>query len=111
MQLIRALAALVAGALLACSAGTANAASGWAWPVDGPVLTSFRNGADPYAGGQHRGIDIGAPASTAVRAATAGTVRFTGVAGSSGLTVPLRPAGGRSDTSYLHLASTGVEPP
>ena len=34
-------------------------AGGWAWPVDGPVLQPFASEGDPYAGGQHRGIDIG----------------------------------------------------
>ncbi len=63
------------------------AAAGWAWPVDGRVVTPYRNGDDPYAGGQHRGIDIAAAAGTPVRAAAAGTVTFAGVAGSSGLTV------------------------
>ena len=41
----------------------------WSWPVQGEVITQYRNGADPYAGGQHRGIDIAAAAGTPVVAA------------------------------------------
>jgi Peptidase family M23 len=104
----RAFAALLGAVLLGWSAAPATAADGWRWPVEGPVLTPFRNGSDPYAGGQHRGIDIGAPAGTAVRAATAGTVRFAGLAGASGLTVSVRTADGAFDTSYLHLGSLDV---
>ena len=53
-------------------------ASAWAWPVDGPVLRPFVDGSDPYAGGQHRGIDIGAPTGTDVRSAADGIVSFVG---------------------------------
>jgi peptidase M23-like protein len=88
--------------------GTALAAGGWTWPVRGPVLTHYRNGADPYAAGQHRGIDIGAPVGAPVVAAAPGTVTFVGVVGSSGLTVSERSADGRYDLSYLHLSAAGV---
>ncbi len=30
----------------------------WTWPQDGPVLQPFVLGGDPYAAGQHRGIDV-----------------------------------------------------
>jgi Peptidase family M23 len=86
----------------------AHGAAGWAWPVRGPVITSYRNGTDPYAAGQHRGIDIAAPSGAPVAAATAGTVRFAGRAGFSGLVVAIRTADGRYDTSYLHLSAIGV---
>src|SRR5438874_10034922 len=98
----------VALASLLLFAPPASAGSDWRWPVRGPVITPYRNGADPYAGGQHRGIDIGAPAGTPVIAATAGTVTYAGLAGSSGLTVAVRTDDGRFDTSYLHLSSIGV---
>lgn len=90
--------------------GTASADSGggWTWPIRGPVITSYRNGTDPYAAGQHRGVDIGAPAGTRVVAATDGTVTFVGVVGASGLTVAERTADGRLDLSYLHLGSASV---
>jgi peptidase M23-like protein len=101
------LACVVAVLALTLSSG-ARAAPGWAWPVHGEVITPYRNGDDPYARGQHRGIDVAAPVGTAVAAATAGTVRFAGSAASSGLTVTVRTADGRFDTSYLHLSSLAV---
>ena len=100
---------LVCSALfLSVAATPARAAGSWAWPVRGDLITSYRNGADPYAGGQHRGIDIASPVGRAVAAPTAGRITFAGTAGSSGLTVSLRTADGRWDTSYLHLASLSV---
>ena len=87
---------------------SAAADSGWRWPVEGELLTAYRNSADPYAGGQHRGIDIAAPAGARVVAATSGTVLFAGVAGDSGRTVSIRTADGRFSTSYLHLESIAV---
>jgi hypothetical protein len=89
----------------ASTASAANAA--WIWPVDGKVITPYSNGTDPYATGQHRGIDIAAPVGTTVRAAAAGEVRFAGTAGSSGLTIGIRTGDGY-DTSYLHLSSLAV---
>jgi hypothetical protein len=86
----------------------ARAEAGWRWPVSGEVATPYRNGADPYAGGQHRGIDIAAPVGSRVVAATSGTVTFSGTVGASGLTVSIRTADGRFDTSYLHLGSAAV---
>jgi Peptidase family M23 len=84
------------------------ASADWVWPVRGEVITPYRNGTDPYASGQHRGIDIAAGTGTPVVAAAGGEVRFAGTAGSSGLTVSVRTADGRYDTSYLHLSETSV---
>jgi hypothetical protein len=100
--------ALIALALIALAPPAAARGSGWRWPVDGPVVTQYRNGEDPYAGGQHRGIDVSAAAGTPVVAATDGDVRFAGPLGSSGLTVSIRTADGSYDTSYLHLGSIEV---
>jgi hypothetical protein len=86
---------------------TAPATAAWTWPVAGDVITPYRNGTDPYATGQHRGIDIAAPVGTAVVAAAGGEVRFAGTAGSSGLTISIRTSDGY-DTSYLHLSAVGV---
>lgn len=100
---------IVTATLLLASLGApASAAAGWIWPVEGAVITPYRNGSDPYAGGQHRGIDIAAATGTPVRAAAGGTVTFSGTAGSSGLTVAVRTADGRFDTSYLHLSAVSV---
>jgi murein DD-endopeptidase MepM/ murein hydrolase activator NlpD len=76
--------------------------------VGGEVLTEFANAGGPYAGGQHRGIDVEAEIGTPIVAAVGGAVRFSGLVGSSGLTVSVRTADGRFDTSYLHLATASV---
>jgi hypothetical protein len=97
--------ALLALTALLALAPAARAA--WVWPVTGEVITQYRNGTDPYATGQHRGIDIAAPVGAPVVAAAGGEVRFAGTAGSSGLTVGIRTGDGY-DTSYLHLSSLAV---
>lgn len=99
----RSLAVVAAAALV-----QAPAAAGWSWPVDGPVLRPFVLGNDPYAAGQHRGIDIGAAPGTTVRAATAGSVSFAGTVPAGGRAVTVRTAGGLSVT-YLELGATRVE--
>ena len=48
--------------LIAFQAG-APPALAWTWPADGPVLRAFSFGGDPYAAGQHRGIDVAAEAA------------------------------------------------
>jgi Peptidase family M23 len=99
---------LVLTAFLSVAAAlAAPAEAAWLWPVRGEVITQYRNGSDPYAGGQHRGIDIAAAVGTPVVAAAGGEVRFAGTAGSSGLTVSVRTGDGY-DTSYLHLSSIAV---
>src|SRR4051794_23362837 len=94
-------------ATLQLLSGTAFA-GGWTWPIRGPVITSYRNGDDPYAAGQHRGVDIAAPVGSRVVAATSGTVTFAGVVGSAGLVVSERTADGLFDVSYLHLSGVAV---
>ncbi|HVE69365.1 MAG TPA: peptidoglycan DD-metalloendopeptidase family protein, partial [Solirubrobacteraceae bacterium] len=88
---------------LVVSAGTARAGErGWAWPVRGPVAERFAlSAADPYARGQHRGIDIAARAGAAVRAACAGRVRFAGAAGGFGRAVTV--TCGPYAVTYGHL--------
>jgi peptidase M23-like protein len=82
-------------------------ASAWTWPVDGPVLRPFRFGSDPYAGGQHRGIDVGAPVGSLVAAPAGGTVSFTGSVPGGGGAVTIRTADGFSVT-LLQLGSISV---
>src|SRR4051794_17279024 len=110
MRPIAFLAALAVALSLQAAVAVSSAAGAddWAWPVRGDVVTPYRNGDDPYAAGQHRGIDIAAPVGTRVSAAVAGRVTFVGSAGSSGLTVGMRTADGRFDLSYLHLSATAV---
>ena len=80
--------------IVACSSLLlAPAASAWTWPAAGAVLRPFSLGSDPYAGGQHRGIDLGGAAGEPVLAPTEGTVSFAGSlptngAGSSRATAP-----------------------
>jgi hypothetical protein len=85
----------------------APAAAGWSWPVDGPVLRPFEFGDDPYAAGQHRGIDIGAPPGTPVHAASAGSVSFAGTVPAGGRTVTVETGDGLSVT-YLELDAIRV---
>jgi hypothetical protein len=82
-------------------------ASGWSWPVDGPVLRPFVFGGNPYAGGQHRGIAIGAPAGSTVVAPASGTVSFVGSVPGGGRAVTIRTPDGYS-TTLVHLGSIGV---
>src|SRR5881275_3254220 len=82
-------------------------AGAWTWPVKGPVLQKFVLGDDPYAAGQHRGIDIGAPAGATVAAPAPGTVTFAGTVPISGRTVTVQTADGYSVT-LTHLGSTSA---
>jgi hypothetical protein len=89
--------ALLLPVLVALQVGVQPALA-WAWPVDGPVLRPFVLGDDPYAGGQHRGVDIGAPAGTPVRAPAAGTISFAGSVPTGGNTITIRTADGYAVT-------------
>jgi murein DD-endopeptidase MepM/ murein hydrolase activator NlpD len=72
----------------------------YAWPVEGPVLRPFEPPEDPYGAG-HRGIDIGAPSGTLVRAPADGVVAFAGtVAGGLFVSVD-HPDGVRTTYSWL----------
>jgi Peptidase family M23 len=104
---MRRLLLLTTTVFLVSLAFAAPAPAAWVWPLNGEVVTTYRNGEDPYAAGQHRGIDIAGPVGAAVVAAAGGEVRFAGPAGSSGLTVSVRTGDG-FDTSYLHLGSVQV---
>ena len=92
--------------LIAFQAG-APPALAWTWPADGPVLRAFSFGDDPYAAGQHRGIDVAGEEGAPVRAPAAGAVSFAGTVPGGGRTVTLQTADGYSVT-LVHLATIGV---
>src|SRR6266566_3615420 len=83
-------------------------ASAWTWPVDGPVLQAFAfDPAHPYAGGQHRGIEIGAATGDPVRASADGVVSFAGTTPGNGLTLSVRTADGYT-VSLTQLGSLAL---
>lgn len=93
----------------ASPAATAESGSGaWPWPLLGEVITPYKNGSDRYAAGQHRGLDIAAPAGTPVLAITSGRVSFAGRLPDGGNTVTVRSADGQWLVSNLHLAEREV---
>ena len=79
--------ATVATALVALI--VASPALSWTWPVEGPVARPFVFGDDPFAAGQHRGLDIGASVGATVRAPSAGAVTFAGTVPRGGSTVTI----------------------
>jgi murein DD-endopeptidase MepM/ murein hydrolase activator NlpD len=81
----------------------AVSAAGLAWPLQG-VLTS---GFGPRWGRMHEGIDIGAPAGSAIAAAAAGTVIFAGSFGGYGNLVVIDHGGGMA-TAYGHMSAIYV---
>ncbi len=81
-------------------------ASAWSWPLRGEVLRPYSLGPDPYAAGQHRGVDVAGSAGDAVRAPAAGVVSFVGVVPSSGRTVTIQTDG--YAVSLTHLGETTV---
>ena len=93
-------------ALLAILVG-APPALAWTWPVDGPVLQSFVLGDDPYAPGQHRGIDVGTAEGVPVRAPASGTVTFAGTVPGGGRTITIQTPDGLAVT-LLHLGAVLV---
>jgi hypothetical protein len=86
----------------------APGAFAWSWPVDGALLRPFSLGDDPYAGGQHRGIDIAADVGGNVRAPAAGTVSFVGSVPNGGRAVTIRTGDGYAVT-LLQLEAASVE--
>lgn len=82
-------------------------AAAWSWPADGQVLRPFTLGADAYAAGQHRGIDVAGADGSPVRAPAAGTVTFAGSLPTYGRGVTIVTAGGYAVT-LVHLGTVSV---
>jgi hypothetical protein len=79
----------------------------WGWPVRGEVVQRFAlDKRDPFAKGQHRGIEIQALTGTRVRAACAGRVHFAGTVPRHGRTISV--TCGPFVATYLHLSSMAV---
>src|SRR5215211_4745182 len=92
MQMRRVVLAAVAALLFV------PAAHAWSWPSGGPVLRPFVLGEDPYAGGQHRGIDVAGELGSDVRAAASGEVSFAGTVPGGGKTLTLQTPDGYAVT-------------
>jgi hypothetical protein len=98
------------GVLLLCAlALPAGSARAWSWPVDGQVLRGFDfDRAHPYAGGQHRGVDISAALGAPILAPAEGVVSFAGTVPGGGKTISLQTPFGTTVT-LLHLGSIRVK--
>ncbi|MBD0348959.1 MAG: peptidoglycan DD-metalloendopeptidase family protein [Thermoleophilia bacterium] len=84
----------------AAAATDAPSASGFVWPVSGPVVSVF----GWRWGRMHEGIDIAAGYGTPIRAAASGGVVSTGWLGGYGNLVVIDHGGGLA-TAYAHLSS------
>src|SRR5438876_9514480 len=94
--------------ILCALASPVAAARAWTWPVDGPVLRPFSfDRAHPYAVGQHRGVDLGAPTGSKVVAPADGVVAFVGTVPTGGKPVSIQTPLGYPAT-LVHLGSIGV---
>ncbi len=85
----------------------APSAAAWTWPLGGPVLRPYSVGPDPYAAGQHRGVDVSGTSGEPALAPAAGTVSFAGVVPTHGKTVTIQTADGYA-VSLTHLGEIGV---
>jgi Peptidase family M23 len=77
-----------------------------ATPVGGGVAADFDVGGNPFAGGQHRGVDLAAPPGATVKAACGGRVVVAGRVGSSGRLVTVRCDGWR--VTHMPMATIAV---
>ena len=100
--------------LLVCAAGAllalvlSSRAAAWTWPSR-LGARPFVAEDDPYAGGQHRGIDIAALTPADVKAPATGVVSFAGQLPHEGLCLTIRTPDGFSIT-LVHLGSIGMPP-
>ena len=79
------------------------------WPVRAAINSHFGRRRSPWTDEPefHKGVDIAAPKGTEVVAPAPGSVVFTGVNGSYGLTVKVQHAAG-VETLYGHLSKVSV---
>ncbi len=102
-------AAQSAAAPVAGSSGNGQpSASGFIWPVNGPITSTF--GSRCLGNGDcssHPGLDIGVPAGTPIHAAASGTVIFTGWMGGYG-NLTIVDHGRGVATGYGHQSSIAV---
>ncbi len=84
------------------------AAWSWTWPADGPVLREFSLGDNPYAGGQHRGLDVALDDTSTIRAPVSGEVTFAGQVPTHGLTVTIATSDGYK-ASLTHVGALLVK--
>jgi murein DD-endopeptidase MepM/ murein hydrolase activator NlpD len=93
----------------ATSSGSGTpSASGFIWPVNGPITSPF--GSRCLVNGDcsfHPGIDIAVPAGTAIKAAAGGTVIYAGWLGGYGNLTVIDHGNGLA-TAYGHQSSIGV---
>ena len=99
---------LVFGVAFLSTLALASPAAAWTWPADGTVERPFGVGPDPYAGGQHRGIDVAGPEGSSIRAPAAGIVTFAGSLPTHGRGVTIQTEDGYAVT-LVHLGSIGVD--
>ena len=97
---------LLLALLFVALASPAPAAAVWRWPLRGEVLTPFHLGPNPFAPGQHRGIDIAAAAGAPVHSVCAGRVSFAGRIPRRGRAVTV--LCGPLVATYLELGSVAV---
>ena len=95
---------LAIGAATVLALALSREAAAWSWPADGAVVRSFALGADVYAAGQHRGIDVAGPDGSAVKAPAAGVVSFSGSLPTYGRGVTILTADGYAVT-LVHLGT------
>jgi hypothetical protein len=93
-------------ALLLLAVFAPPAAGSWRPPVDGTLTRPFAVGTNPFAAGQHRGIDLRATPGTPVRAPCGGRVVVAGRVGTNGGVVTLRCGPWR--VTHLPLATITV---
>ena len=94
--------ALVIGVALSL----APSAGAWSWPLDGDVLRPYSLGANAYAAGQHRGVDVAGANGEHVRAPAGGTVSFAGTVPTYGRTITIQSEG--YSVSLTHLGAIAV---